>query len=356
MLFTIAVALVLVAGLAVRRRFAAAGVGLALTASTIVLAVRLEALLVGAIVKTGGGVGNLNPRAEPSESIATFVSDRLAGVWRVVLDGGYTGGFGARRPDHLITIALLLVALAGVGLRLRGRQEALVVGTGVAVTSVLVAVVLYEVTFSRAPLDPLAGLLAAWPIAVVGLVATPWRQVRRHERDVAFIVVLFAGAVFLTQYRIGGAVEWGGRFLAPVVVPVAALVAVALSGRLGGDRPWRQRWLAVGTLTVLAIVPVAWGVIGVGGYRARRADFYRELGREAHPVIVVGDFNMARVPLNAWPIHEKFSWYLTGSDKETDALLAELEKRGVENVTLLKHGRAFQGSLQEGTGSAGSAG
>ncbi|WP_390506333.1 hypothetical protein, partial [Staphylococcus pseudintermedius] len=85
------------------------------------------------------------------------------------------------------------------------------------------------------------------------------------------ITVLFAGAIVATQYADGGAVQWGGRFFAPITVPLAILVVVGLDRLLGAladgaadgpeERGASQMRISrglVGALVVLPLVLGAW--------------------------------------------------------------------------------------------------
>lgn len=71
---------------------------------------------------------------------------------------------------------------------------------------------------------PVPGLLPAFPIVVLGVVAWNRRGLPATALLFGVTFVLFALAVLATQYGSGGSGEWGGRYFAiglPILVPVA---------------------------------------------------------------------------------------------------------------------------------------
>src|SRR5690606_2052230 len=78
--------------------------------------------------------------------------------------------------------------------------------------------------------DLVPGILAACPVLAAGLAALRWQRLEPDRRALAVFVGAYAGAVIATQYPQGGGTEWGGRFLAPVLVAGVALAVPALVG------------------------------------------------------------------------------------------------------------------------------
>lgn len=269
-------------------------------------------------------------------SLNAFVLDRWDAVRRIMLDGAGTRDSNAGKGGVVVAGALVILAVAGLALRAGKSREARLVAPAAFSTGVVIAVVLYVSRFMMAPHDELSGYLAAWPVVVGGLVAVPWRRTGWVDRSVVAIVLLYAGAVFATQYSAGGTVEWGGRFLAPTIVPVAAVITVGLVRRLD-DRAWRQRLVLSAALVLMAAVPAVGGILMMGGARGENASLYRHLAAPGHEVIVVVDDHAWRRALNAWPQHDRHEWYYATPGRDLGELLARLSRRGTEQVTLLSY-------------------
>ena len=88
----------------------------------------------------------------------------------------------------------------------------------------LVAVAVLLVRVAVAPSD-LAGLLAASPVIALGIGA--WRRTSSPpaERAVLLFCSIELALVLVTQYPEGGARDWGGRYLFPLLVPVVVVAA-----------------------------------------------------------------------------------------------------------------------------------
>lgn len=345
-LFAIAVTLVVTGTLVGREHYRHAALTGVICAAAIVLAVFGEAAIIRAI--TGGwGLETLAFRGEPTSPESSFWVERWDGLWRIVFRSSTTTGVSGAP----VTIALMLLALAGVGFRVGAHFRA---GTGfrgrmsvtlLTVLAIAAALVLYEIRFAATTYQWLSGEFAAWPVVLLGLVAVPWRRTTVPERVLLVSVVLFAGAVALTQYSTGGGAEWGGRFLSPTVVPLAVVAGAGLTRRLT-DHPWTRRGILAVALVVLAVVPAAHGVLDTRGFRGRDWHFYRSLRDEAREVIVV-DASMWMEIKGEWPLHPRFTWYLTQTDADTNELFAELTEHGVDGVSLLSRGRLYQAGLEQ---------
>jgi hypothetical protein len=140
----------------------------------------------------------------------------------------------------------------------------------------------------------------------------------------------FVAAVLATQYAGGGGLEWGGRFLSPVIVPLAAVAAVGLCtvGRRAA--------------VALAVVAAMTGAMGLGVVWARRHDHDRlivAIGRR-HPAVVVTD--LPPLPRLAWRTHDQIAWWLVDED-DVDAAVADLQaahrgpvvtvtEKGIKNI------------------------
>ena len=197
--------------------------------------------VVTAVVLAGLGVasylvdGRLAAAIQGDEGISNFVigaqevgfvEGRLQALWASVLRPGDPRlGTGAM---VLFVATACLIAGAVLLRRSPARRD-------LAVQLVVVGAAL-TVVRQFLPLGHVTGLVAAFPLLVMGLV-----QLRRS--DVASLtarVCLLASAVtaslvLATSYAIGGAAEWGGRFyhvLLPLLVPLVVVGAADALDRL----------------------------------------------------------------------------------------------------------------------------
>jgi protein-S-isoprenylcysteine O-methyltransferase Ste14 len=176
-----------------------------------------------------GAAGTVSPHSSPSwDHLGEFVTEQLGAFWKVTFSASATTGL-ASWP---------VVVAVGLGLgfalswrRLRRSPSALAV-LGVAA---LVVASSYVWRMIRFPEEGASGLFGVWPAALIGLVVVPWRHVHRSVYVLAATCVLFAGAVYVTQYPEGGGfggADWGGRFLSPATVGIASMVATGVWRRL----------------------------------------------------------------------------------------------------------------------------
>ena len=229
-----------------------------------------ERAWIDGIVGDGGRV--LSSRA----GSGGWLHGRLEGAGTALVDGASTAG-----PALCSVAAAALVAAAAVGHR-QGRSRTVPLLAGAAVLTVVRLVV--------APDDPVAGLLVAWP--VVGLAALHPRLDGRSTTILAG-AGLFALAVLATQYDDGGGLQWGGRYLAPLLVPVAAVVGAAVGARLA--RPER---LAVGA--VLAATALL-AVVTTDEVRSLNAGAMDDVAALGEPVLLVRGDHLARLDWQGWP-------------------------------------------------------
>lgn len=261
-------------------------------------------------------------------SFGSLAADRARATWRVLFDSGDV----ASRLELFVMIALAALVIGGLTLRVRDPSHAPVVLVALGGTA-LVALLLYRARFADAPLDAASGLFAAWPIVLLGLVAMPWKQTTDTERLVVAVVLLFAGAVFATQYEVGGGSEWGGRFLSPVVAPMATLVAIGLCRRLV-DHRWRGRWAAVAMLAAVAVYPATRGLEAIATGRRFVSVLAGEAVSVSSPVLVVGHPDLNSLPLWAWRTHDEVAW-LVPKAGSLGPLLATLGRSGIPRVTVI---------------------
>jgi hypothetical protein len=266
---------------------------------------------------TGGAYDSLRSRAGDGP----WLGGRLAATRHDLVEGAFPTGPGAA----LELVALVLMAgLAFVALRRWGP------GSGRALDlAAAVAVAVLAVRLLTHPATPVPGLLAAWPLAVVGLAALP-RLRDDGARALAAVVVLTAIAVLATSYPEGGGVEWGGRFLSPLLAPLAVLVVAALHSRLEAAPPWAHR-RAIGALAVVAVAGAVAAVTSVGTLRARHERLIAAVARHPAEVTVT---TLPAFPRLSWSVDDRVTWMLTDPDR-LPAVLARLRERGVRSVAVL---------------------
>lgn len=304
----------------------------------------LHSLLAGALASAGVVAGVIvEPRwtqeitgADPGldrfwadvsgGSVADRLESRAAGAWRFLFDGGNTS------PDleRLVALALIAALASGVFLRLRGR-EGQFFGATLAVAGAGAGVLLVAVRMSDAPVLPMLGLFAAWPVALLGLATAPWRSTGTGERAVVAIVLVAVLVVVATLPAAGAEREWGGRVLAPVVVPLAAVVGVGLCRRLS-ERPWQQRAAVVVALVALAAYPAARGLQTVREFRASAAEVDAEIETVGVEAVAVDNPLLIRTPFFSWRLDDDVDWYV--SYGRPDELLSDLADAGIDEVLL----------------------
>lgn len=287
----------------------------------------VEVWSIGRIIGEANGLRGSRSSSGLSSPLE-FIEGRIGGVWRIVLDGSES----LTKPAVLVGIALGLVTVAGLAMRGRS-QEARLLGSGLAVICLGAAFFLYAARFEDAPEDTASGMFAAWPVALAGLVMVAWRTLTKAEWLAVATIAVFAGGVFATQYEVGGGGEWGGRFLSPAVVPLAALAALGFQRGLW-DRPWRQRWTVGALVVLLAVFVPASGFRGLRMSRGFETTLHEQFARVATPVVVVSDSRLWRWPKEAWRWRDDFTWFVDYRG-DTAELLAHLYEQGVESVTLV---------------------
>lgn len=159
----------------------------------------------------------------------SWLAGRLQGLEATLVNTGYEDG-GA---DELLVVGLVLVALGALAWRFRWAE----VGSA----AFLGGAACYLVVLGADPPWAVPGLLVATPLLVAGVllagrsaVATPPRRV------VAATAAVVVVGVLATQHRVGGGIEWGGRYHAlvlPLVVPLALASLAGAAARLVEPAP-----------------------------------------------------------------------------------------------------------------------
>lgn len=244
-------------------------------------------------------------------------------------------------------LAMLAAVVAGFAMRARPPSRVAAVGA-----SVVVAVAAVVAAVAPEP-DAISGLFATCPFLVVGLLLL--RRSDLTDPTSGFLLAvsaLVALAVVATQYDIGGAAEWGGRFMA-IVLPLLLAVAVPVVLR---------RTAAVGPATgrpVLACLVVATAALSVLSMRtlatfhdrsASLADAWR-LAVEAESA----DGGGPPVVVTTSPALGRLTWDAVGDARqllvepaEVPAAVEALDGLGVDRLVLVLDGPATGEELPTG--------
>lgn len=294
------------------RRPGGAVTAFALVAVPALAAAVVERWWISSIV--GGRYGAV--AGQDSGASSSFLDARVRGAWHVLFQGHFIDA--AAGP--LVLAALAVVAGGGVlAFRRSGRGLAGVVA---------VALALLAVRFAAFPHDPVTGLLAAWPLAVLGVLLFRWRGAPPVAWLLGGTVAPFGAATLATQYAEGGGLEWGGRYLSPALVPLAVLAAAGLARAVGGADQRRQ---AVALVTALGVGAAVFSVATAGALRAREDGIIAAI--ERHPGLVMVTTRPA-LPRLSWRAGDDLSWMLTDAGGVAP-LLRSLRAAGVDTVTLV---------------------
>jgi hypothetical protein len=164
----------------------------------------------------------------PRDVIYTNVG-LLSGRWSGFVASFLSGGLGSTSGIALAWLAIGCSVVAGI--LLTRRAPPWLVGGFVTVSLLVLALRQYAV----ARFD-LGGALLALPLVTVGLGCLIANRVHRPRTlSAGAMLGVFVGMhvvlVVATQYPEGGSIDWGGRFLFPVLVPATVLAALAVLHR-----------------------------------------------------------------------------------------------------------------------------
>ncbi|MCU1461463.1 MAG: hypothetical protein JWO37_1538 [Acidimicrobiales bacterium] len=379
--------------LAVGHTIGAAGAGLAVLAAVSARA-RPTWRVVGVIVGVGAAVV---VRSEALLLAAALAVVLVLAAWRarkpllaVIGVAAATSAVGARAAETLMIRHALGRADASVGVPARGNGRSFVGGrwegfvttwlqptardlkvAALCVVAVAVAAAIAAVMARRrpsdvgalrllvaigvgaaavrvvaAPLDPVPGLIMAFPIGWVGILLLRRADLAGLPRRIAAATAaLFAVGVLLTQYPEGGSAEWGGRYFAlmvPLVVPLALVSLI----RQGASLSRAARGVgAVG----LAAVSILFSFLAVGSLRAVHDDYAKLVGgveRVAastvstgqRPVIVTTESFLPRM---SWRTYAHQRWLLV-LPPELPVAGRRLRDAGIAEITLVDREDASQ--------------
>jgi hypothetical protein len=275
----LALALGGVVGLAglVGRHGRAVAVGL-VTGATTAASFALERSWIHHVTGTSG----LGALAREGSDTYSWLSGRVHGAEVALVQGATSSGAGA------IT-GLLAVALVAAAVVARRRPDLLRTPPWILLAASAVLVVLRTLV---ADADPVSGLLAAWPAALLALLSLG--RTRSAPLLLAVGSALFAIAVVLTQYDDGGGLQWGGRYLAPMLVPIAALAA---GGVVAGLASVQERRAVAGLLAATALL----ALVVPDHVRRGNAEGLGQVRAVGERVVLVHGDQLARLDWTGWP-------------------------------------------------------
>lgn len=188
---------------------------------------------------------------------------------------------------------------------------------------VIGAVILYGLRLVVAPGQLIAGTIAAWPAAVVLLLATS-RSDDRDDRLSIWLLLAPCGVllvlVALTQYASSGGLQWGGRYLSMGFVPLA--VAAAVRGERLFGRYRRP-------LTALLVIPAIVGIAASHSLHTTHHSVVATVTAEPSEVVITEAAALPRIAWTALPIA-----FYRADDDNVEALLSQLAASGVATVNV----------------------
>jgi hypothetical protein len=146
------------------------------------------------------------------------------------------------------------------------------------------------------PTDPVPGLVLAAPALLFATLV-----VRRRElRWPLLAVVLFVVGIGATIYPDGGSLQWGGRYLSPMVPLLAAVAALGVEAALTEPSGERSRWLPIGVVSLL-LVQAGGAIVMPDAVRRDTADAVAAAVSAGPDVLVANGGQIARLDLDGWP-------------------------------------------------------
>jgi hypothetical protein len=259
----------------------------------------------------------------------SWVDGRLKGLWSSTLSGSDV--LASAVPPVVLPVALAAVLVV---VAFRRRFSPVVLAVAIAAYGVLMLV--QRVV---APSELVPGLVPAWPLISIGVLACGG-ELWRSQRLLAITVVITAGGVWATQYADGGSFQWGCRFLMVLAVPLAVVAAVGLSrlrDELSVPSVRSTTSLRVMLVFCMVLLMAASAIAPVAALRSRRTSTgrsYDAIAQAASPVTIsVG----SHLPRYMWRYHD-IEW-LHVPRAGLPAALAGLRRLGLRRVAVVSPGR-----------------
>lgn len=285
--------------------------------------------------------GEVLAQRPPAAGEGERLADRLSALQRTLLDSGYgeQGVLGAVLAAWVLGCAAVLWAV------LRGRAEA------TALKAVLAAGVgLHAVRLASDPDALVPGLLIAFPLAaLLPALLVAGRPVTPPQRFLALALGLSAAGILLAQYRTGGGLEWGGRYLAVLLPAAAALAAARLPVRTGpAPQPSTGpcgatsvgRWV-VGAVLAIGMLTAVGSVLALRHYRTSTEAVEQAIAAAGElagpgpaserPLVVTPEPLLPQIVSDVFAGHD----WLAPDAVDLPALAGRLERAEVERFVLV---------------------
>lgn len=313
----VAIAAVGIPGRSWRVRFGVPAACLAVTAATAALEDRWIRSIVGqGAAGTRGITGSA--ASEPGGGWLDWASGRLRGAWNSLLRGAHLDA----QDSALVLVALVLILLSLAAWRRRRPGWERDVSVALAA-----ATVLYVARGVTGIDQSITGLVAAWPLVLFALAAPVGRC---HARRLLVVICfVMSGAVLLTQYRIGGGFEWGGRFFLLLLAPLAVLAALGI--REVVHRAGSAGRVMARLCVALAVVPVATGLVVLRTTRPLLDDVVKEVSATGPRLVLT---HSPALPPAAWRTYPEVGW-MRAAEETTAATAARLRDRGVRQLLVV---------------------
>lgn len=229
----------------------------------------------------------------PTTSLATDriggpAIDPVRGAWVTLLQP-FNGGW--QNVSMAIPLVVGFTWLAAIALRARPTHPLLPLASlGLAMAAAL--------TVFTDPTFLISGFFSAFPLAVVGIVWLRRSDFRSPTVIMAVATCLAAAfGILITNYGVGGATEWGGRFLhllLPIFIP---LVAIGCSNAAAVLPPRPIKWaLGAAAVTVLCF---AWA--SLNAQVALRTMAHDLVNDTTAFISTVGDDELLVIPIRTNP-------------------------------------------------------
>ena len=287
----------------------------------------VDGLLTQAVVAAARPIG---VPAGSSDGVVGLIGGRVDALLTTVLAPSYGG-----RPLAALLVLLVGGLLAAAAVVVRRP----VVDVGLVRVLVVAAAMCATLRLLVAPIGLIPGLLAAFPLLLVGALLLRREELRGPAALVAGTGATFVLAVLATQYATGGSGEWGGRYFA---VALPTLVPLALAGLAATAEQLPRR--DVRRLTVaLVVVTACFAAAGVASLRAvvEGTDAIvaqvasvaegTDAGDGGPPVVLTTGNGLARL---SWEHVPDGRWLLVEEDDVTE-YAARLRDVGVERLVFV---------------------
>lgn len=310
---------------------------------------RRRAIIGAGAVGFGAAVGYLGSAAWRAaivgDNVAPFavkdregwLTGRVRGAWNSLLNPQI---FGTTAGSITVVVAAVSCIWLACVIRKRPDEHRFIVILG-SVAAIAATLRLF------APMGPVPGLFMAAPLLIGGLVlARRWAWTNRVARLLVVAAVAHSIMVLATQYGIGGAGEWGGRFFH---VAIPGVVPLAIAGWWGGFASINPSDLRR-TRVALGVVLAAGSVLIVGAHIAIRQPTAALVGGLDRAVAVANGYGGEPIVVATHPIVGRMWWehsldvdtLVVGERTEFGDALGKLRKLGRPVVLMAGDARSKQ--------------